>query len=99
MAGNGYLAMTNRTSVGVHYSLVVLQLVDDDVKTGQLAGQLQIHGVIVLLRGHSRLGLSNQNVTLTLADGRRLEAKVKKGDPMVRQWEIVGVGDKGLAPC
>ena len=85
-------------SVGVRYSLVVIQTVDDEVGTGDLAGQVEIRGAIEVGPQQGMVDLAGHDFTLKLSDGRYLEAKVKMGDPITRQWEIVAAGDKGLQP-
>jgi len=98
-AGNGYIWRANSRAENVHYSLVVIESVDEDVPTGPLVSRLEIRGAIEVGPKQSLEDLDGQTVTLKLDDGRCLEAKVKHGDPVTRHWEIEGVGDKGLAPC
>lgn len=98
-AGRGHIPVGNGQSISVRYSLVVIQMVDDDADTGQLAGQVEIRGAIEVRQNQGMVDLAGHDFTLKLNDGRCLEARVKKGDPITRQWEIVAVGDKGLQPC
>jgi hypothetical protein len=98
-AGRGHVALHNGTSVQVRYSLVVIETVDDEVDTGQLAGQREIRGAIGVDTGQGMVELAGEAFTLKLDDGRCLTAEVKKGDPVTGQWEIAGAGGKGLEPC
>jgi hypothetical protein len=43
--------------------------------------------------------LAGMNFRLVMNDGRCLEARVKKGDPVTRQWEIAATSPKGLHRC
>lgn len=98
-AGHGYIALTGGKAVSVHYSLVVLQTVDDDIETVQLAGQLEIRGTIEVGQRQGKIDLAAKRITLKMNDGRCLQATVTKGDPLTGQWEIVMAGSKGLQPC
>jgi hypothetical protein len=98
-AGRGHILRANGKSVNVRYSLAVIEAVDDDATTGPLASQLKIRGAIEVSREQGLVDLAGQIFTLKLDDGRCLEAKVKSGDPVTRQWEIAAAGTKGLAPC
>jgi hypothetical protein len=98
-AGRGHIPMTDGQSVNVRYSIVVLQTVDDEVDTGELAGQVEIKGGIEVAQGQGMVDLAGKPFMLKLNDGRCLEALAKKGDPVTGQWEIVAAGPKGLAPC
>jgi hypothetical protein len=98
-AGRGHIPMTEGRSVSVRYYLVVIQTVDDDVDTGQLASQFEIRGAIEVDQDQGMVDLAGKPFTLKLNDGRCLEALAKKGDPVTRQWEIVAASTKGLEPC
>jgi hypothetical protein len=98
-AGRGHFPMTDGKSVNVRYSLVVIQTVDDEVDTGHLVGKLEIRGAIEVDQEQGIVDLAGQTFTLQMSDGRCLIAKVKKGDPVTRQWEIVAAGSKGFEPC
>ena len=98
-AGRGRILMTGGKAVNVRYSLIVIQTVDDEVDTGELASQHEIRGAIEVGQGQGMIDLAGKLFTLNLADGRCLEALAKKGDPVTRQWEIVGTDPKGLKPC
>ena len=98
-AGRGHIPVGDGQSVNVRYSLVVSQMVDDEVETGDLAGQVEIRGAIEVGQNQGMVDLAGHDFTLRMSDGRCLEARVKKGDPITRQWEIVAVGNKGLQPC
>jgi hypothetical protein len=97
--GAGEIRVTDGKTVKVRYSLVVLQIVDDEVDAGQLAGQLEIRGAIEVNQDQGMLDLGGKHFTLKTNDGRCLEAWTKKGDPVSRQWEIVASGPTGLEPC
>jgi hypothetical protein len=98
-AGRGKLVLANKALIRVQYSLVVIERLDDEAETGQLAGQREIRGAIGVDTGQGMVELAGQTFTLRLNDGRCLEAEVKKGDPITGQWEIAGAGAKGLEPC
>ena len=98
-SGRGRIPMADGKSVNMRYALVVIQTVDDEVDTGDLAGQIEIRGAIEVGQGQGMIDLAGKLFTLNLADGRCLEALAKKGDPVTRQWEIVAAGSKGLVPC
>jgi hypothetical protein len=97
--GRGHIPMTDGKAVDVHYSLVVVQTVDDEVDTGHLVGQLEVRGTIEVDREQGMVDLGGQHFTLKTDDGRCLEAWTKKGDPATRQWDVVASGPKGLMPC
>jgi hypothetical protein len=98
-SGRGHIPLADDQSVNVRYSLVLLQTVDDEVQTGDLASQIEIRGAIEVDQGQGMIDLAGKPFTLELNDGRCLEARVKKGDPVTAQWEIVGTDPKGLKPC
>ena len=98
-AGRGHIPMTDGQSVNVRYSIVVLQTVDDEADTGQLASQLEVRGAIEVGQGQGMVDLAGMNFRLVMNDGRCLQARIKKGDPVTRQWEIVAASPKGLEPC
>jgi hypothetical protein len=97
--GRGRIPMTAGKSVNARYALVVTMVVDDEVDTGELAGHLEIRGTIEVDENQGVVDLAGHDFRLQLSDGRCLEAKVKKGDPVTRQWEIVAASSKGLQPC
>src|SRR5713226_5221168 len=97
--GRGLIPMTDGKAVNVHYFLVVVHTVDDEVDTGPLAGQLEVRGTIEVDQGQGMVDLGGKHFTLRTDDGRCLEAWTKKGDPVTRQWDVVASGPKGLAPC
>jgi hypothetical protein len=97
-SGRGHIPLADGRSVNVRYSLVVIQTVDDDVDTGELAGQHEIRGAIEVDQNQGLVDLAARDFKLEMADGRCLEARIKKGDPVTRQWEIVAAGPKGLQP-
>ena len=99
LEGRGNIRLKNRQAVNVRYSLVVFETVDDEADTGQLAGRLAVRGAIEVGRDQGRVDLSGQPFILQTSDGRCLEARTKKGDPVSRDWEIVGAGPQGLEPC
>jgi hypothetical protein len=98
-SGRGHIPMADGKSVNVRYSLVVLQMVDDEVETGDLAGQIEIRGAIEVDQNHGMVDLAGMDFKLVMNDGRCLQALAKKGDPVTRQWEIVAASPKGLEPC
>jgi hypothetical protein len=97
--GHGRIPMTAGKSVNVRYALVVIHVVDNEADTTELAGHLEIRGAVEVDEKQGMVDLAGPDFTLQLSDGRCLEAKVKKGDPVTRQWEIVATGPKGLQPC
>ena len=97
-AGRGHIPMTDGQSENVRYFLVVIQTLDDEVDTGELAYQVEIKGAIEVDQGQGMVDLAGKPFTLKLHDGRCLEALAKKGDPVTGQWEIVAASTKGLAP-
>jgi hypothetical protein len=97
--GRGHIPLADGQSVHVRHSLVVIQMADDEVETGDLAGQIEIRGAIEVDQGQGMIDLAGKPFTLKLADGRCLEALAKKGDPVTRQWEIAATSPKGLHRC
>jgi hypothetical protein len=97
--GRGEIRTSDGNAVMVRFSLVVLQTVDDEADTGDLASHLEIRGAIEVNQDQGMVDLSGKHFTLITIDGRCLEAWAKKGDPVSRQWEIVASGLKGLEPC
>jgi hypothetical protein len=98
-AGRGHIWLGNDTGIKVHYSLVVLQTVDDEVDTSPLAAQVEIRGAIEVEQDQSVADLKGAHFRLELNDGRCLEAWAEKGDIISRQWEIVAASSEGLKPC
>ena len=45
-AGRGHIPMTDGRSINVRYYLVVIQTLDNEVDTDELAGQVEIKGAI-----------------------------------------------------
>ena len=56
--------MTDGKRIKVRYSLVVLRVVDDEVDTGQFAGQLEIRGTIEVSQGQGLVDLGGKHFTL-----------------------------------
>lgn len=97
--GLGVIRMSDNSSVNVRYSLVVFQTVDDEAETGPMASHIEMRGAIQVSPGQGMVELGTTSFVLETNDGRCLEARAKKGDPVTRHWEIVASGPKGLEPC
>jgi|SRR5579859_4756821 len=99
-AGRGHIRLPDGNAVNVRYHLVVVQTIDDEADTRELPRQLEIRGAVEVEQGWDMIDLAGKNFTLKMNDGRCLEAKSQKGDPVTRQWEIVATApNKGLEPC
>jgi hypothetical protein len=99
LQGRGHIPLTGGKKIGVRYALVVFLTVDDEVDTGELAGQVEVRGAIAVDQAEDMVDLSGKQLMLKMNDGRCLEAWVDKGQPEIRQWQIVASGPKGLERC
>jgi hypothetical protein len=79
----GYIRLHDGNAGSVRYALVV-RTVDDEVDTGEFAGQFEVRGTLEVPKDNTYLDPLRKQVTLNMSDSRCVEAQVTAGYRAIR---------------